>query len=341
MYCNNCGTKLPDNAKYCHNCGSEFINTEPIQNDFIYTPEVIKSNNKETVVEIEVDGSKKIAVWSIIVYASIFYILSQFLSSFIISIYCIVKEIPILEVEDIASYLLTYYPKDYYNILAISNLVCYLPILITLVLISIRIFGHDLKKIKNHVGRFFANFGIGFAILYGASLASSIVVTILIELYNLILINNPALLESFGAIESVTSGNQETINNMVNSGILPFITMVFVTVIAAPIVEELVFRKSFFALSKKKGIACILISGLIFGSIHVAESVLVQVMGLIQDIDGYSITNIIIEFINLISYVASGIAFGIIYKKSNYNIWVTILIHATYNLMGFFALFLV
>lgn len=128
---------------------------------------------------------------------------------------------------------------------------------------------------------------------------------------------------------------------MISSGILPFIIMIFITVVAAPIVEELVFRKSFFALSKKKGIACILISGLLFGLIHIAESVVVEAAGLIVQAEGYSITNIIIEFINLISYVASGIAFGIVYKKSNYNIWVTILIHSTYNLLGFFAIFLV
>ena len=112
MYCNNCGTKLPDNSKYCNLCGNKMISDDS----------QIPTNN---VVEIEIDGSKKIAIWSIVIYASIFYLLSQFASSIVISIYVVLKQIPLNEFDNIADYLLEYYPNDYYNILSICNLICY------------------------------------------------------------------------------------------------------------------------------------------------------------------------------------------------------------------------
>lgn len=335
MICKKCGAHNESNSKFCNVCGAS-INKEE-QNEI--TPEII-DNKSNSVVEIEVPNAKKIAIWSIVVYCGIFYVLSQLLAPAVMYLYCLIKGWDLTEISDISTFINTVHPEAYNSILAITNLAIYIPILVILCIISINIFKYDLKKIQGRVGRFFGTFGIGIALIFGVSLISSIIINILITLYATLLETFPSLKESLGAITSSTSQNQEAINDMIGSGTLPLISMIFVTIICAPIVEELIFRKSFFALSKKKGIACIIISGLIFGSIHVGESILLQLLGIIENTPGYNFTNIIIELFNLVSYVGSGVVFGIIYRKSNYNIFVTMLIHATYNAIGFVAIFL-
>lgn len=107
--------------------------------------------------------------------------------------------------------------------------------------------------------------------------------------------------------------NQETIEGVINSGYL--LPMFIMTVFLAPICEELIFRKAIFELCNNKYIGLI-ISTFTFGFIHVMQG----------------------DYINLISYAASGLAFGLIYIKNDKNVAITIFVHSLSNLISLIAI---
>ena len=109
-----------------------------------------------------------------------------------------------------------------------------------------------------------------------------------------------------------TSNNQETINAVFK--IAPVYAFI-VTIITAPILEELVFRLSFRKLFPYSNILYILISGFIFGIMHV--------LGTATDMK---------EFLFIIPYSIPGIMFAYIYSKTN-NICVTIGLHFMHNFL--------
>lgn len=92
------------------------------------------------------------------------------------------------------------------------------------------------------------------------------------------------------------------------------IYMSFSTVIYAPIVEEITFRKTFRNIFKNNYIF-ILISGIMFGLVHMISS--------------YGSFN---DFLMIIPYILMGIDLSYIYYKSN-NIFVTITLHSMHNLI--------
>lgn len=89
----------------------------------------------------------------------------------------------------------------------------------------------------------------------------------------------------------------------------------FIAIILAPIIEELVFRRSFRDFTNNK-ILFALVTGLIFGGIHVVSSI-----NSIKDIA---------MLLHLIPYSSVGIAFGLAYKEHN-NIAGTMIFHAIHN----------
>lgn len=90
------------------------------------------------------------------------------------------------------------------------------------------------------------------------------------------------------------------------------------SIIFAPIIEELVFRRSFKNFTNNP-ILFGVVTGLLFGFIHIISSLTGP-----QDL---------IMFVHLIPYSAVGIAFGYAYKEHN-NILGTMLIHALHNLIA-------
>ena len=110
------------------------------------------------------------------------------------------------------------------------------------------------------------------------------------------------------------SNNQKSILELFK--IVPIYT-IYVTVITAPILEELVFRLSFKKIINNK-IIYILLSGLVFGSLHVIGSF-----------------NTIADLLFIIPYSIPGFIFGYIYVKEE-NIFVPISIHFIHN--GFMML---
>lgn len=110
-----------------------------------------------------------------------------------------------------------------------------------------------------------------------------------------------------------TTNNQDAnINLFIQAPILQAIC----AIILAPIIEELVFRRSFKDFTTNP-IIFSLTTGLIFGLVHITSSLTSP-----QDL---------IMFVHLIPYSSVGIALGYAYKKNNNNIIGTMLIHALHN----------
>lgn len=106
-----------------------------------------------------------------------------------------------------------------------------------------------------------------------------------------------------------TAGNQESINELFKISPL---YVYFASVIFAPVVEELVFRKAIRNIIPN-GILFIIVSGLIFGGLHV-----------IGNIEAWY------DFLYLIPYSVPGIIFAYILYKTN-NIFVSMGLHFMHN----------
>lgn len=118
-------------------------------------------------------------------------------------------------------------------------------------------------------------------------------------------------------VEIGSSENQNIINSITNSA--PFI-MLISTSLLAPFVEEGIFRLGFKRVFKEK-YTFIIISGLVFGLMHIFPTDLPFYVALIQSI----------------VYVAMGIYLAYIYDQSD-NIWISIIIHALNNFISIIAL---
>lgn len=103
--------------------------------------------------------------------------------------------------------------------------------------------------------------------------------------------------------------NEQNVRNLLTN--FPVISIIM-TSILAPLTEELIFRKAFFDVFKNKW-SYVLISGIIFGSLHVI----------------LSLTNIY-ELLYLLPYCSLGIAFSYMYYETK-NIMVPITIHMFHN----------
>ncbi len=116
------------------------------------------------------------------------------------------------------------------------------------------------------------------------------------------------------------SVNQFAINKMLRSSYAPL--MIIPVVLFAPIVEELVFRKSFFAIIKNDKIALV-VSSLLFGLIHVIGETGVDFI------------------VNLISYSIPGVMLGLFYIKNDKNILAPMIAHAVSNLISVLLILLI
>lgn len=325
MTCKYCGHQNNENSKFCEFCSQELEHNESKDKEIDEAP--YREEIKETVSIIDTK-TKTVSIISICVYFFIFYFLVSILSSIALNIVLMINKIIIPQGVDLSDYLLENHPNIYYNFLATMNVVIYLIVLAVAVPLLSRYLKNDFKEAVKTPGSFWKNFGIGLAILYVASYASSIFIELVTNMLK--------RLPEFKNI-STTSGNQSAINDLLASGIYPMIVIIFMTTILAPVLEELIFRKSFFNLSKKKGMFIVILSGAIFGSIHTIESVLNIMIDIANNVEGVSYANIVMELLNFVSYFASGIALGYIYKRSKYNIWNTILVHSAYNFIGVIA----
>ncbi len=118
-----------------------------------------------------------------------------------------------------------------------------------------------------------------------------------------------------------TTSNQETIVELVKSSKWAFFTMLLLVGFVGPIIEELIFRKSFFKLIPYKWLALI-ISSFIFGIIHALST----------DVSFKQ------QLILSIPYISSGLVFGYTYIKNNQKIALPIMLHSISNLISLFLI---
>ena len=114
------------------------------------------------------------------------------------------------------------------------------------------------------------------------------------------------------------SANEKAVRDLIDQYPL---YMLFQIAIFAPITEELVFRKGIKDFVHNKYLY-ILLSGLIFGSLHVLSSIQQSFW-----------------FLYLIPYCSLGFLFAYLYRDTD-NIFTTIVIHSLHNMLSFMVYFL-
>ena len=105
------------------------------------------------------------------------------------------------------------------------------------------------------------------------------------------------------------AGNEEKVRELID--MFP-LYMIFQTLIYAPFTEELIFRKSIFDIGLSKWVYA-LMSGLIFGLLHIISYISTPT-----------------DLLYLIPYSSLGIAFALLYKKTD-NIFSSISMHFLHN----------
>ena len=160
----------------------------------------------------------------------------------------------------------------------------------------------DYKELKKHIGKNIKDIIKLFLIFMIVKYIVSFITILLMTILKL-------------DIESVTSVNQTLIENYVKTA--P-ILMVITTSILAPIYEEILFRLGFKKVFNK-GLLFVLISGFVFGLLHVFPLT-----------EGVSLT---LGIVQSISYVTMGIFLAYIYNKTN-NIFISIGVHFLNNFIS-------
>ena len=131
-----------------------------------------------------------------------------------------------------------------------------------------------------------------------------------------------SLLTSLGVNNE--AGNEQAITDMFSSSFTNGLLLSLVTVIMAPIIEELVFRKALFTILGNRTRLALVISSLIFGSMHIINPC-------IEEIATGNFYTFSIEFIYLIIYSVMGLVLGLTYIKTERNVIGSIFTHMLNN----------
>ncbi len=266
-----------------------------------------QDQNKENEPKVDSFTLKR-SIVNIAVYAGIFFVLASIISMIFLYGYMLIKEIPfdILTNLEENSAIYNQIINDVNPLLQFS---IYLIAIAVVVPLSYRWIVKDLCNVK---GKYIAFGAMGFGLLYAANIVANILMIIL-------------------GMEG-DSANQEAIINMMQPG-LPTILMFFATVIFAPILEELIFRKSIFNLFPNKPYLALVISSIGFGLLHVVSSAFAIIPEMISGNATY--LEFISELFYVIPYGLMGFALGFSYIKSEKNIVAPIFAHALNNLLSF------
>ena len=172
-----------------------------------------------------------------------------------------------------------------------------------------KVFFSDISRSKTNLKSTLKKAGLGILYVYAASFVCNYVLTML------------------GVVDQ--SENQNSIVDMLSSPQrLAVMLYCVILIVIAPIVEELIFRKSMFGFMRKYNFSKnkkIIISGILFGGIHVATSILVMI------IESAPINEIGTEMLLGIPYIVMGFVLGFIYSDSDENVVVPTLVHMFNN----------
>lgn len=184
------------------------------------------------------------------------------------------------------------------------NFLTYFVATVILIVLSIHVLKADFQRLDKKVLPILSMIGLGYLFMMGGNIIGNALSMFLSQI-----LNHPL----------DVSVNQEAINQTLTSSLAPL--MIVATVIGAPIVEELVFRKGFFSIIKNKWVALV-ISSLVFSLMHILGETSFQ---------GF--------IINFFIYGSSGAALGFVYIYFKKNIYAPMMVHALSNLIAVLAFY--
>ena len=132
------------------------------------------------------------------------------------------------------------------------------------------------------------------------------------------------------------STNQSGLNDIFALGGVERVLFAFFVVIFAPIVEELVFRKSLFNLFKKHEDLATILSAVIFAGIHVLTPALNALMGSLTGANDFSL--VFTELTYFIVYIGPALVLSLVYRFADKNVIPCIIIHVLQNLLSFIGM---
>lgn len=209
------------------------------------------------------------------------------------------------------------YEKYMNDTLAWSNLLIYLATCAIVLPFTFKLFKNDFNQFKKSPGNTFKWFGFGMIIMYVGIYASTFIIEIISFIFDL---------------DSGDSANQEAIIQLMSSSGINFFIMTIMTVILAPILEEIIFRRCLFGIFKNRTITTVILSAVIFAGIHTVPTCLSMIPALITGEETFD--NFFLEFIYILNYLGQGFALSIVYHKTRGNLIPCIMIHFANNLMA-------
>lgn len=184
------------------------------------------------------------------------------------------------------------------RLISITNLSLYLTLFVVFILFLKTYLKKQITISKNNYHEFIKTILLGLVFLFIILFIGSYILNIL----------------------GITDGseNQEALNELVNAATFDRISLILFTVIFAPFVEEIVFRRAVFGFFEKISVPlAILVSGLLFGFIHVLSG----------------------DYVQLVVYGSLGLFLAYVYYYSKKNIITVIAIHTLYNLIVLITMF--
>lgn len=302
MYCKNCGHEVTEKSLYCENCKEILIPVEKFEEKISKTDQGI--NLKHSLLLIGL-------------YIVAFYVIGQALTIPIAIIFMI------LGIETTHEALM----------LAISNFLIYLTLAGALIPFSIKFFKHDIIKFGQNLKKNLLIIFIGCIAIIVSTYIVNIIITIILLIGNKVGIIGDKYVDP-----NATSENQQLIISMMTNSFYSAILTIIPTVIMAPILEEIVFRKALFGLSNKLPILRVFIVSIIFASIHVTSGILTNSLNVLIGTD--TIDSVLVEMIYFFSYFSGALILSFAYYLSDYNILVTIAIHFFNNLISTLEIYL-
>lgn len=219
---------------------------------------------------------------------------------------------------------------------ALTNLLSYIAMIVVILPFTFTLINRDIKiSLKKVYFTILITIGFYILMMLIVDLYTKFIET---NIFNLLTHFNIVSEETVKSI--ITETEQDSITSINQSSILDYFKNPYAIAIASPMLvifgpfyEELVYRKAMFRLLNfKKPILNILISGFIFGSIHVAQSIILIISFMSIKESGYTYENIIIECVFFFNYFLSGILLGTIYTLTGYNIVPVFIVHLLNNL---------
>lgn len=268
-----------------------------------------KMQFESSEIEVIEPITRKKSWIGIAAYFGCFYIIAIIIQTIIVTVYLLSTGQTELVEES----------SDYLTILNLCNFATYIVTAVALIPIVFKEIKVDYAQYKTEKKFYLGWWGKGILIMYALIFLTNILSNIF----------------SMGLDTDGISENQAIIDKIMSSGVGNMLLMGLVTVILAPIIEEIVFRKCLFGIFKKNTMLTVIISTFIFAGIHVIPACITILGNMVQN--QATVIDLYLEFICIFGYLGQAFAISFVYYKSKQNIIPCILIHFTNNFIAFLA----